>query len=53
MFTFPRTILRDRAGSTSIEYALIASLIAVAIVVSLEVLSGTVSGLYTMIAGSL
>ena len=53
MNAFVRAFLTDTQGTTAIEYALIASLIAVAIVGTLAVLSGTVTGMYGIIAGSM
>ena len=43
---------RHDAGATSIEYALIASLVAVAIVSAVTVLRGDVVALYESVAGA-
>jgi pilus assembly protein Flp/PilA len=43
-------LMRDQAGATAIEYALIASLIAVAIVGAVIALGGSVTGLFNTVA---
>jgi len=43
MFT---AFLRDEQGATAIEYALIAALVAVAIIVAVEQLGGSVGNLF-------
>ena len=43
----------DETGATAIEYALIASLIAVAIVATLTILFGNLNNVYTEIANDL
>ncbi len=53
MIAFVRAFMTDAQGTTAIEYAMIASLITVAIVGSLTVLSGGVSDLYNLISGSM
>lgn len=53
MVAFIRAFGADTQGATAIEYAMIASLIAVAIVGTLTVLSGSVSGMYSTIAGAM
>lgn len=45
-----REFVRDESGVTSIEYALIGSLIAVAIVLSVANLGAAVQGLYELVA---
>jgi pilus assembly protein Flp/PilA len=58
MFKRPRSnltasllcFLRDEGGATSIEYAMIASGIAVAIATTIVGLGSTVKGLYTSVA---
>jgi Flp pilus assembly pilin Flp len=50
---FLRRFSMDEAGSPATEYAIMASLIAVVLIGSFEVLSGSVSGLYNTIAASL
>jgi pilus assembly protein Flp/PilA len=45
-----RRFLRDESGATSIEYAMIASGIAVAIATTIVSLGSTVKGLYTGVA---
>ena len=42
-------VLTDRRGATAIEYALIASLISVAAIVSFKTLGGTVENRYSTI----
>ncbi|MCW5772486.1 MAG: Flp family type IVb pilin [Rhodospirillaceae bacterium] len=46
-----RAFLRDEKGATAIEYALIAALVAVAIIVALEALGTSLGGLYDSVAG--
>jgi pilus assembly protein Flp/PilA len=41
-----RSFLRDEKGATAIEYALIAALVSVAILVALEALGTSLGGLY-------
>ena len=48
MFT---AFLRDEGGATAIEYALIAALVAVAIIVAVEALGTSLGGLYDAVAG--
>jgi pilus assembly protein Flp/PilA len=48
-----RNFLRDVNGATAIEYALIASLIAVAIIGAVQVVGTKVSTVFTEIGGSL
>ncbi len=43
----------DQSGATAIEYGLIASLIAVALITAMTTLSGKISGTFTKIGGSL
>jgi pilus assembly protein Flp/PilA len=45
-----RRFMRDESGATAIEYALIASAIAVAIATTIVSLGSTVKGLYTGVA---
>ena len=40
---------KDDSGATAIEYALIASLLSVAIIASLQTLKGKVTGTYTKV----
>ena len=47
---FFRMLLRDESGVTAIEYALIASLIAVAIVMSVSALGLNLKDLYEMVS---
>jgi pilus assembly protein Flp/PilA len=42
-----RRIIRNARGATAIEYALIASLIAIAAIVAMKGLGGTVSNTFT------
>jgi len=46
-------LLREERGATAIEYALIASLIAVAIVGAVITLGGSVSGLFNTVASDM
>lgn len=43
----------DESGATAIEYGLIASLIAVAIIAALQTLSTKISGTFTKVGNSL
>ena len=43
----------DDSGATAIEYALIASLVAVAIIVSLNTMSGKIQNTFSEVAGNL
>jgi pilus assembly protein Flp/PilA len=45
-----RVLLQDESGVTSIEYALLGSLIAMAIVTSVTLLGVNLKGLYEMVA---
>ena len=52
----PRRIacfVKDRSGVTSIEYALIAVIVAVGIVASVTVLGGSVSDIYNTVAAAM
>jgi pilus assembly protein Flp/PilA len=51
--TLVRNFLRDQAGVTSIEYALIASLIAVFIIVAVQLVGTQVSTVFTEVGGAL
>jgi pilus assembly protein Flp/PilA len=46
-----QALLQDESGVTAIEYALLGSLIAMAIVTSVTLLGGEVKALYDMVAG--
>jgi len=46
-------LMKNEEGATAIEYGLIASLIAVAIVTALTLLGGKLSGVFTTIQSSL
>ncbi len=50
--TFMR-MLRDEFGVTAIEYGLIAALIAVALIATLNTVSGSLQGLFTSVSGAL
>jgi pilus assembly protein Flp/PilA len=50
MLKFIRTLLRDEAGPTAIEYGLIAALIAVVTITGLTTLGTTLNARYNMIA---
>jgi pilus assembly protein Flp/PilA len=46
-------LLRDRRGATAIEYALVASLIAVAAISAFKNLGGSLNNTYTNVNGEL
>jgi pilus assembly protein Flp/PilA len=46
-------LIRDESGATAIEYALIASLIAVAIITAVQTVGGKVSTVFTEVGNSL
>ena len=48
-----RRMIRDDSGATAIEYALIASLIAVAIVTALTALGSSITGTFNSVASHL
>jgi len=48
-----RNFLRDESGATAIEYGLIASLIAVAIVTALGLLGDKLTGVFTTVTNKL
>jgi pilus assembly protein Flp/PilA len=48
-----RQFLHDEEGVTAIEYGLIASLIAVAIIVSVTLIGGNLNNVFNYIAGKL
>jgi pilus assembly protein Flp/PilA len=48
-----RKFLKDESGATAIEYGLIAALVAVAIIVALEALGTSLSGMFTAVKGKL
>jgi pilus assembly protein Flp/PilA len=48
-----RRFLGDEVGATAIEYALIASLISVAIIASLTVLSGQLNNVFSEVSTAL
>lgn len=50
---FAARFFKHQAGATAIEYALIASLIAVVVVTSLGALGAKLTGTYNMITGQL
>jgi pilus assembly protein Flp/PilA len=52
MFHF-RKILRDRRGATAIEYALVASLIAVAAITAFNNLGGNVNQTFSNVHGAM
>ena len=51
--TFIRNFLRNESGATAIEYALIASLIAVAIITALTTLGGKVASTFNAVGNQL
>jgi pilus assembly protein Flp/PilA len=48
-----RRLIHDDSGATAIEYALIASLIAVAIVTALQALGTSITGTFNSVASHL
>jgi pilus assembly protein Flp/PilA len=46
-------LIRDESGATAIEYALIASLIAVAIITAVQTVGGKVSTVFTEVGANL
>ena len=50
MTQFVSRFLKDESGATAIEYGLIASLIAVALIAVMNTMSGKVSGTFNKIA---
>jgi len=48
-----RSFIRNDSGATAIEYALIASLIAVAIITAVSTVGGKVSTVFTEVGNSL
>ncbi len=46
-------LIRDESGATAIEYALIASLIAVAIITAVQTVGTKVSTVFTEVGGAL
>ena len=53
MFRTLKTLARDELGATAIEYALIASLIAVAIIVSITVLGSQLQNTFNEVSSNL
>jgi pilus assembly protein Flp/PilA len=53
MFKSIKNFAHDDSGATAIEYALIASLIAVAIITSLNTLATKIEGVFTSVGSSL
>lgn len=48
-----RSFLQDQSGVTAIEYALIASLIAVAIIAAVSTVGTSITGVFTKVASTL
>jgi len=48
-----RKFLKDESGATAIEYGLLSALVAVACIVALEALGGSISGMFSGISGKL
>lgn len=48
-----KSFLRDEGGATAIEYGMIAALIAVAIIASLQLVGNNLSNKFNAIAGNL
>jgi pilus assembly protein Flp/PilA len=48
-----RSLMKDESGATAIEYALLASLIAVAIIASLQLVSTQLNGVFTEVSTAL
>jgi pilus assembly protein Flp/PilA len=53
MLRLVECFLRDESGATAIEYALVASLISIAIIVGATAIGGTLSGTFTTVGGKL
>ncbi len=53
MKTLFSRFIKDESGATAIEYGLIAALIAVVLIVSLQTVSSSLSSTFTNIAGKL
>jgi pilus assembly protein Flp/PilA len=53
MFTLVKQFLKDEDGAAAIEYALIAALIAMAIVVGATALGGSINAFFDSISGAL
>ena len=51
--TFFKKLARDEQGATAIEYGLIAALIAVALIGTLQALSGSLDGTFTRVSTDL
>jgi pilus assembly protein Flp/PilA len=51
--TFINKLLRDEQGATAIEYGLIAALIAVAAIVGMNALGGTLQGTFTNVSNQM
>jgi pilus assembly protein Flp/PilA len=48
-----KKFVANESGATAIEYALIASLVAITIIVSLNLMSGKLQGTFNEVAGNL
>jgi pilus assembly protein Flp/PilA len=48
-----KRFIRDESGATAIEYSLIAALLAVAIIASLNLLSGELNDTFNFVTGAL
>ena len=53
MLRLIRSLIRDDAGATAIEYGLIAALVAVVIVSALSAVGGKLKNTFSTVAGSL
>jgi pilus assembly protein Flp/PilA len=51
--TLLTNLIKDESGVTAIEYALIAALVAVAAIVAMTTLGGSISGTFTKVANSM
>lgn len=51
--TLKNKLMKNNRGVTAIEYALIAALISVAIIVAVQALGGSISNVFTTIASKL
>ena len=51
--TFFKKLVRDEQGATAIEYGLIAALIAVALIGSLQALQGSITGTFTEVGAAM
>jgi pilus assembly protein Flp/PilA len=53
MYAFFKQLIQDEAGVTAIEYGLIAALIAIAAIVAMTALGGSLSSTFSLVATKL